>query len=255
MPINTAVIEDYLYAQSIKAANQAANHALRRIRDRAPVRRLFRGTTFRTMSEFTSPAGPGRAPINRRVMGSDVTAESATRRKRGVSYGLTAHDMARSAEAFTGHANSFQPLIKYGRSKFTQGDFRKVDKAGRLADVQATLIQSGRSTTVHTRGTQAQFLTSRGRYEVGKGRATFKGHVGGRLRDELRVVPAVREGTHVWAYVVSPTKDPDTGYPYNRAQEFGTVHNRPHPFMRPGLHESRGALVAAVKSNLQTRSR
>jgi hypothetical protein len=154
MPINTAVIEDYLYAQSIKAANQAANHALRRIRDRAPGPPPVPGDDVSdhvgVHQSGRSRASPDQPPGHGIGRHGRVGHEAQAR----VSYGLTAHDMARSAEAFTGHANSFQPLIKYGRSKFTQGDFRKVDKAGRLADVQATLIQSGRSTTVHTRGTQ-----------------------------------------------------------------------------------------------------
>lgn len=68
---------------------------------------------------------------------------------------------------------------------------------------------------------------------------------GGRLRDEIRVTPVEGEGGKFQVMVVSPT-------PYAKFQEYGTRRNPASPFLRPALHESRGMVVASVRSAVRS---
>ena len=72
--------------------------------------------------------------------------------------------------------------------------------------------------------------------------------VGGRLRGEIFVQPAKLSGSKAEAWVISPT-------PYAKYMEFGTRHNRAHPYLRPALEESRGDIVAAVRAGIARASR
>ena len=88
-----------------------------------------------------------------------------------------------------------------------------------------------------------QRLDRRGRYELASGRAiTGRSNLGGRLRDEIRVEPAVVEGRRITARLVSPT-------PYAKFQELGTRHNPAHPYLRPaGYHTAEAARLDAQRS-------
>jgi HK97 gp10 family phage protein len=67
----------------------------------------------------------------------------------------------------------------------------------------------------------------------------------GRLRDEITAVPAESsEGSHFEAHVISPA-------PYSVFQEYGTGHNKPHPFLRPALHESHQEVTNLVRSGVR----
>jgi hypothetical protein len=258
--LNTNLIRNHFVQQSRAAANEAASRGLERIRKHAPVRKLFRGSTyhaqdqgFRVPKQFRFRAPESTGSIVGRM---DLAEGESTRNQR------------------IGHANSEIPVFRFKTrrgSVLVSGDFRRV-KNGELVPAEPSVVrQRGQhfeniSTAVKVtaaglRGPNGQpLLTSRGRYEVKSGRATFKTphssqeRIGGRLKGELRVVPAVYVGGFVWAYVESPTVDPETGYPYPRAQEFGSAHNRPHPFMRPGLHETRSDFVNAVKRHVRAGS-
>lgn len=87
-------------------------------------------------------------------------------------------------------------------------------------------------------------LHSRGKYEVSSTRADYKGGVGGRLRGEIYVERAVRDGSSYMARVVSPT-------PYAKYQEFGTRHNAAQPFLRPALRENKSLLVSNMKNEIR----
>ena len=95
-------------------------------------------------------------------------------------------------------------------------------------------------------------LSSRGAYDVRSGRANFGSGanvtVGGRLRGEIRAEPAKLTGNGAEAWVISPT-------PYAKYMEFGSRHNRAHPFLRPALEESRQDLVAAIRSSIAKASK
>jgi HK97 gp10 family phage protein len=67
----------------------------------------------------------------------------------------------------------------------------------------------------------------------------------GRLRDEIVAVPANGGGgSHHEARVESPT-------PYGVFQEYGTGHHKPHPYLRPALHESHEAVTELVRSSVR----
>lgn len=282
-------IYEYVEAQAMRGVASATEYAVGRIKKHAPVRSIFRGTTFRT-----GKAG-FREPITRRV-----------------SY---------RGEQRIGHANSSLPLFRTVHktgSVFITGDFRRVDpsvlsrrrpgkllrgvqgklatigtgaregtigeggvdafglrkatqysvggsekagelsgfvvtKGGRVSKIDPSQLKSHTRSgeTVQTSGGRA--LTTRGKYEVRMGRANFRSpddgitRVGGRLKGEIHMEGPIIEDGIIWGYVVSATKDPETGTLYPWYQEFGSAHNRPHPFMRPGLHESRGRLRRDVK--------
>ena len=50
------------------------------------------------------------------------------------------------------------------------------------------------------------------------------------------------------AWVISPTE-------YARYQEFGTRHNRAHPFLRPAAEESREEVVGLIADAVREASR
>ena len=95
-------------------------------------------------------------------------------------------------------------------------------------------------------------LTRQGAYEVRSKRAGFSTwghtHIGGRLRGEITSMSPRRSGSMAEAWVISPT-------PYAKYQEFGTRHNRAHPFLRPAAEESRDAVVQAIAAAVKEASR
>lgn len=94
-------------------------------------------------------------------------------------------------------------------------------------------------------------LTRQGAYEVRSKRAGFSTwghtHIGGRLRGEITAMPVSITGNMAEAWVISPT-------PYAKYQEFGTRHNRAHPFLRPAAEESRDAVVQAIAAAVKEAS-
>lgn len=269
MGLNVQAINANLIRKAIPAVDEVAQSVHMRARKYAPVRKLFRGTTYRKddslFGQFASPKGKARRPIERRI-----------------NFG---------GQQRSGHANSFRPLFRSpDGTRAIQGDFRRVHTSdtgaqrlrpifhddltegnkvlrGNLEVFQRTGATGYRqirqskpisAEDIHVRGGKA--LTGRGRYEVRTGRSVRTSpsgisRIGGRLRGEIYVESARYSEGRVTAYVVSPTKDPETGYPYNRAMEFGTAHNRPYPFMRPALREHRTKFRQAIKSALGTRQR
>jgi hypothetical protein len=67
--------------------------------------------------------------------------------------------------------------------------------------------------------------------------------LGGRLRDEIFVDTIHHEGDLIYGDVVSPTE-------YGKYQEYGSSHNRPHPYMRPALYSMRRVFAANVRRSL-----
>lgn len=270
----------------------AGEHALARARHHAPVRAIFkrdrRGKAFTgkgpistkaAYSKFlVSKARSRRVDIGRFVTTGqkDVTVKTATGKveQRKISVGGDYESASFAAKqrtnsvitkgrrigdatgtSFSGHANSFAPVLRKNGYRIT-GDFRRV---GPVADVirqrkgQASRPLREESLTMHGRGNmienfRVRALSSRGRYEVkrattkGMGNSgLFRGRVGGRLRGELHLKPPQWRGDTLWVYVESPTE-------YGPYQEFGTTRNRAQPFLRPALYESRGILRSKVRS-------
>lgn len=95
-------------------------------------------------------------------------------------------------------------------------------------------------------------LSRRGAYEVRTRRAEWttwgRTFIGGRLRGEIYATEASMSGSRAEAWVISPTR-------YAKYQEFGTVHNRAHPFLRPAAEESRQDVAALVKAAVERATR
>jgi HK97 gp10 family phage protein len=75
-----------------------------------------------------------------------------------------------------------------------------------------------------------------------------KGHApvrSGKLQSEIEAVHATGEGSQFEAQVISPT-------PYAVYQEFGTAHHKPHPYLRPALHESHEQVTELIRSEVRT---
>lgn len=257
--LNTKAIREHFVRQSKAAADEAAQRGLERIRKHAPVRKLFRGSTYREQAQGF------RVPRQFRFRHPEQTGRIVAR--------LQLEEAKSERSQIIGHANSEVPVFRFKTRQgnvLVSGDFRRFEN-GELVPAKPSIVRqrgqrfidvptAQKVTAAGLRGPTGQrLLTARGRFEVRSGRAAFKApgepaRLGGRLKGELRVIPAVYVGGEVWAYVESPTVDPETGYPYPAAQEFGSRHNRAHPFMRPGLHETRSDLVNAVKRHVRAGS-
>ncbi len=259
--LDVAQLKNHFVKGAMSGANAAAEKALPRIQKHAPVRKLFRGGSTRIVHGYRVP--------RQQAFKVPTTAGKVT----SVRNRETAAEGSVSDIQFA-HPNAERPSFRIRRAGQTfevSGDFRRLAEPGRLAAVHTTSVLRSRGRVISVREGRVsgdklvdpsgrRLLTSRGRFEVKAGRANFRSpedgreRVGGRLRGEIYIEPATFDGSEVWAYIVSPTKDPETGYPYNRAQEFGTVHNRAHPFMRPGLRESAKDLSREVGRHVKAGS-
>lgn len=273
LTLDTGHLMQRFHAGAVKGGRQGAEGALRRIKARAPVRKLFRGTTYHNVNIGGEMF---RQPIKRMVR---------TRTAGGTKTGRMQLDEDRDVgSAAVGHANSLEPLFRFKAGKTTYyatGDFRRVDTAGRrrrhpedqvpstigrlgMVDPKEIDLYTKKGGKIrHEHPTAAisgeklnigggRLITNRGKWEVRSGRADFRDpstgvvRVGGRLRGEIHIEGPVDEGGVLTFYIVSATKDPATGRLYPRDQEFGTRHHPPHPFLRPGLRESRNQFAKAV---------
>lgn len=252
----------------------AAAHALERIRKHAPVRKIFRGTTYKTgKSGFREPVSrrvrfdgdqrSGHAnsavPLFRTktasgtafISGDFRRVNTTTRRLREIGTGARASTIGEPSTAAYGRYKPTQHVVDGSTSSGSLtlvnvvGGKAKLANPAKVKPISAENLKTG----------AGKVLTTRGRYDVRSGRADYKSNgatrVGGRLRGELHVEGPVDEDGILWWYVVSATKDPQSGRLYGLDQEFGTKRHKPHPFMRPGLHESRGALRRSVKSAIK----
>lgn len=245
--IDFTKVERLIDRAARRAGDRSARFAEDQAQRRAPVRKLFRGTTYRQ-----GTAG-FREPRIRQVRFRDPESGEAVR--------------------IRGQANAIEPLFRTrtrtGGRAYLSGDFRVVDtKTRTLRAARADLYITNRGGKVVSRRTEqisaedvrvsgGRALTTRGRFEVRSGRANFRApgsrttRVGGRLRGEIHVEGPVDEDGVLWWYVVSATKDPETGRLYPRDQEFGTRRHAAHPFLRPGLHASRETFRRNVRREVR----
>ena len=251
MPI-VQVIEE----RAIQGLNATLEYTLGRAQHHAPVRQIFRhdrrgnsfkGRQIRTAKQFeafrsSNPrtrqlTRPSRIPLAqiRRLYQADVLDSGLALLQRG--------------RRIRGNAGSEMSVIRVGRVTIA-GDLRQV-QGGRLVPVAFLKQTRGGKISLlpppEARGTQTSAgefaLSGRGRYEVKTGRATFRragtDRIGGSLKHSIHKIGASltsRSRGKIWGYVRAGNEDVD----YARHQEFGNIHNRAHPFMRPALYESRG---------------
>lgn len=206
-------------ASLVSGLNAAAQEVERAAKEKAPVRRIFRG--------------------RRRSIRFKTAAEVEADRPFIAQLGLAPQFLALPSMRRPRRASSF------GRVYSTQSS--DINRA--YPGMRAAAMRGGQPTSPGRLRSAAasNLLTGRGRYEVSSGRAFFRtgpnsGTVGGRLRGEIYTEPASTGGVAV-ARVISPT-------PYAKYQEFGTRRHPAQPFLRPALAESQNAISARMREAL-----
>lgn len=265
----------------IEAIEQAAEDAVKaglgqiteRAKHKAPVRRIFKGDrkiTFRgpvgvqalQLNETKGPAfryaeraatavgflHGGRAfasPVFRSIQSTGRTAGDV-QRNRDVQRTVQLEPEERLPAR--GRPNSRRPVVRVEGLGRVTGNFRELSEPGKLAISQIYARVNGRT----ARGDLTASLTARGRYELKSGRAvTPEGELGGTLRDSIHPEgPFVTRG-EVYGFVSAAAFN-EQGFNYALAQEIGTGHNRPQPYLRPALRELRDQIVNAQRNAVGT---
>lgn len=251
-------------SQLIGGAITGLNATIRFTRDRAmkhaPVRAIFpRG---RRGKEFSGGFGRGAAG----AAGYEQWKRSRAKNHR---IDVPQNNFSESGPRY-GQNNSFIPVMRYMDLRGTTvvtGDMRRYNPSDRMMSAHVGGFEKvgRRGPATELEIDPNQYLSGRGRLEAKTGRAKYrevtKSHLmvnrntgkivrvadrerdfyrlGGKLRGEIFAVPARRQGNFLWGYVISPVS-------YSAPQEFGTRHNRSHPYMRPSLYESRTELRTQV---------
>lgn len=203
-------------------------------RAKAPVRRIF------------SNRGP--------VVGLKTATEMESNKSIRASLGMSVE----------GSRDNPMPTIVRGRVPPRRWKDRRLSQADKLLADRTKVMdryQSGQGNRGSPRRLQ-QFheaqqgwrtaLSARGAYEVKTRRAVgmFGGHrsIGGTLRASIMAEPVTRLGGKSVAWVIATA-------PYAKYQEFGTVHNPAHPFLRPAAEESRDKVANIVGIRVASASR
>jgi hypothetical protein len=258
--IDMAAVEAKIWKQARIALQGTGQFALDHAQHHAPVRRVFKGGRVPRQKQFSRDHGVfhqgqyfNTAPIDTKRV---YDLWKASRSKD--------HRVDTPGRQFLGHANSMHPVFSYAGGKYT-ADFRNVDvtgmrmdqgtgklvaTGGKLKTAQVWNQPSGGKAERAGVRTGEQELNAEGRYALktgrgiytqrlkdAQGRAILTTHtvstLGGRLRGEIHLSGIIENGKdEIWIYVISPVE-------YAGAQEFGTAHNRAHPYLRPALYESR----------------
>lgn len=234
-----AMLRKAIVTGGVRGLNDLGAYAEGRAKYHAPVRRVFKGTRL-PKAEFPRARWArggrilNRGEIELRTSEQYAQFRAGRAKMRERPGPLDVRGLSK-AERRRGHANTFYPVfMKKSGSGVLSGDYRKL-----TPDETDLANKRGRDR-----------LSSRGRWELASGRANFGGRLGGRLRGEIfRTRAALAEGHRIaWVYVVSPT-------PYAKYQEYGTSHNRAHPYLRPALYESRlkmkPMIVKAIREALR----
>jgi len=256
----------------------AGTYTEQRAKHYAPVRRVFAdtrgvangGKVVKTVNRFTV-GGSALQGASSGVAGNrGVFIRTPEQMRQFKKSRLHGRRVAPEEDVY-GRPNDYKPVLRTADGELRGGDFRRV-RMGPDGPVLAKVGFTSSEGVGTGRGSGTFALTARGRYELKRGRAFFgakdendsfhqvkrpegwsgdhedrrgirvvETRLGGRLRNEIYTTPPVRRGQWIWVWVVSPT-------PYARYQEFGTRHNRAHPFLRPALYEARRFLPNAIRS-------
>jgi len=260
-------IENDLIGGAIAGLQGAVNFTAVRAKKYAPVRAIFnrnrRGASFTgnfgAIGEHirggrTSPGGSGYQAWKRsRAQNRRIDVPQNAFAQAGPRYG---------------HNNSFIPVMRYmdlHGNTVVSGDMRRYSPSAKTLSPHIQAFKKvGREGVRETEVNPNDFLSYRGRQEARSGRAGYRDvtrsrletgpngkitrvptktsdflRLGGRLRGEIFPTPPQRQGNFYWAFVISPVE-------YSAPQEYGTRHNRPHPFLRPALYEARTKLRDSV---------
>lgn len=241
-------------------------HAIaERAKGKAPVRNIFADATSkkRTLPSYERVSAPrmlnvSKGPAYQRAsrIGTQIEQVAPTGTRRGGSKG----SYETTGGRVVGRVNSFAPVVMSPAGRIAGQSLREISARGVLK------VQS----IGHAGGKFSAFdlLSTRGRYELSKGRAEHKNKmtgettIGGKLRDSIEPEGPYSAGTEIYGYVKAAAFN-ESGFNYAYAQEVGTGHNRPQPYLRPALRElhdrivadQRNAFSAAMrKSSLRTPS-
>jgi hypothetical protein len=255
MPVLDAT---YLVRTIMESSEQGLREALEEVmsiaKDMAPVRSIFKIPRRRNYLYSQSLATGARfVGLNGKAYRmSAATAKYApvapggmpARTGRSFQRG-TGLQTGKSSSRVTGRANSTSPVIKTqygyvgGKSKVGGTDSRALRKvlhsqSGSGFELEHKEIR----VNGHTIGT-SDLLSQRGRYEVMSGRAkTGVGpgdlEIGGTLRDSIHIEGPFASKGGFYGFVTAFAEN-EKGLNYGYFMEFGSRHNRPHPFMRPAL--------------------
>lgn len=232
--IDFDAIAQAIFDNAVAALGEGAQLVSQRAKHRAPVRNIFSGNDYRfrpkTIEELQSDQTAGR-------LGSLITWR---------------HEEMAPIKTARGMRSSLRR--EWRQRRLLEAEFFLHQYQDEMAD-----RRSGRSSGRQPEPTR---LTRRGAYEVKVALASsFKQNprsarwgqwgqsfVGGRLRGEIFATSAKRAGATAEAWVISPTS-------YAEYQEFGTRHNRAHPFLRPAAAESREEIVSRIAAAIKESSR
>jgi hypothetical protein len=176
--------------------------------------------------------------------GRDVATPGSSGLKRGVGARARQHQYAADGGRVIGRINSLSPVLMSPAGRIGGQALRRLSEVGFL-QVQTISHKGGTFSAL-------DLLSARGRYELKSGRAAHLHKedaddpgqlmLGGTLRDSIK-----REGPYVHrdeVYgFVSAAAFNEQGFNYALAQEVGTGHNRPQPYLRPALRELHDDIV------------
>jgi len=206
----------------VAAVNATLIEVTESAKERAPVRKVFKGSKGRASLQSIEEAA----------------AETAIRSRLGLTPGRV-----RTQRSPAARVNAFGPrrlLARPGLPAFDVSTSRYRSSSGRF--ISAASFRSQQPLNGRLRFNTP--TTSRGRYEIRTGRANIRiggqTFVGGRLRSEITYTAASVNGGLVTGSVISPT-------PYAKYVEFGTRHARAQSYLRPAFRAQR----AAFRSRLQ----
>lgn len=272
------VFDPNVFIEAIEDAAEASVKAglaqiTERAKHKAPVRRVFADSSARKIA-FRGPVGveplqlnESRGPAFRYAERAGVSVGSLRSGRAFASpifrsiavSGRLAGDIKRNRDLervvkvgpeeripLRGRPNSRRPVVRVEGIGRVTGNFRELSEPGKLAVSQIYARVNGRTVRGDLR------LTAKGRYELETGRAvTSEGELGGTLRDSIHPEgPFVTRG-EVYGYVSAAAFN-EKGFNYALAQEIGTGHNRPQPYLRPALRELRDQIVYLQRNAFST---
>lgn len=247
--IDSGALIDALLDASNEAVRQGLNEIHRRAQEKAPVRDVYRHG--RGSNKGVRAAGPGFARAG--TFGRSQSFASPQRARAGkVIRPTTLSDLVTSRgrphqgsnvvtnHTIRGRTNSFAPVVRSPAGLIGGEALRELQSPGHLK-VARIRGKTGGTFTAES------LLSGRGRYELASGRANHLDEhgnltLGGTLRDGIKIEGPFESGFEVIGYVSAYAHDKNRTHNYAADQEFGSRHNRPHPFLRPALRESRGKI-------------
>lgn len=232
--IDFDAIAQAIFESAVTALGEGAQIVEARAKHRAPVRNIFTGNDYRfrpkTIEELASDQAAGR-------IGSSITWRheemAPIKTARGMRSSLRREWRQRRLLEAEFHLHAYEDEIaarKAGRSSGRMPEPTRLTRRGAY-EVRVALASSFKKNPRSARWGQ-----------------WGQSFVGGRLRGEIYATSAKTAGAMAEAWVISPTS-------YAGFQEFGTRHNRAHPFLRPAAAESREEVVSRIAAAIKEASR